>query len=67
MCVQKGEKPNPGDTFDLWHFVVPTLYCEYVVIGNEWSEMTTNIDISNGHKLYRMIQLYELKTALKEW
>ncbi len=67
MCVKKGGKLNPDDAFDLWHLVVPTSYCEYVVIDKEWSEMTTNIDISNGHTLYRMIQLDELKTALKEW
>ena len=67
MCVQKGGKLNPDDAFDLWHLVVPTSYCEYVVIDKECSEITTNIDISNGHTLYRMIQLDELKTALKEW
>ena len=67
MCVQKGRKLNPDDAFDLWHLVVPTSYCEYVVIDKEWSEMTTNIDILNGHTIYRMIQLDELKTALKEW
>ena len=67
MCVQKGRKLNPDDAFDLWHLVVPTSYCEYVVVDKEWPEMTTNIDISNDHTLYRMIQLDELKTALKEW